>query len=247
MFSEFGTRRAFSPDWQERVVRALKEEVSPAQFVGTSNTYLAMKYDLLPMGTAAHELYMVIAALMDNDAEGHGVRASLSVVNQQWWDTFGYALSIALPDTFGTAAFLREFTPAQARAWKGFRQDSGDPNAIIRDGYIPFFRECGLSEEEIRTKLIIPSDGLELRSISHLVRDFGNAVKISSGWGSNLTNDLGFSTLSIVVKVAEAAGRGTVKLSDNPAKAMGRPEDIARYMRIFGYKPEEHVRMECTY
>ena len=136
-------------------------------------------------------------------------------------------------------------TPAQAHAWKGLRQDSGDPIEFIRARAIPFYKRCGLSDKEIQSKLIIPSDGLELPLMIRIQDLFGKLVSLSYGWGTNLTNDLGFSALSIVIKIIEAAGRGTVKLSDNPAKAMGSPEDVAQYTKFVDYHGQE--RVECTY
>lgn len=244
-FSEFGTRRAFSVAWLDRVNEILTEELPPSQFLGTSNTYCAMKYGTLPMGTSAHERDMALAAMMDNDAEGNGVRASLSRSLHNWWEMYGRGLSIALTDTFGTDFFFRTMTPAQAHAWKGLRQDSGDPIRFIREKAIPFYKRCGLSDAEIRSKLIIPSDGLELPLMIQIQDLCGKLVSLSYGWGTNLTNDLGFSALSNVIKIIEAAGRGTVKLSDNPAKAMGSSDDVQRYIKFVDYHGQE--RVECTY
>ncbi len=85
-------------------------------------------------------------------------------------------------------------------------------------------------------KLLIFSDGLELDTIISLADRFAGRIKVSFGWGTNLTNDMGFDPLSLVVKVVEADGHSTVKLSDNLAKATGCPEDIERFKHIFGHQ-----------
>ena len=60
--SDFGTRRRHSFLWQRWCVEALKEGIGEA-FTGTSNVLLAMDNDLEALGTNAHELPMVLAAL----------------------------------------------------------------------------------------------------------------------------------------------------------------------------------------
>lgn len=229
-FSDFGTRRRFSKEWHDNVVRALAEELPKKQFIGTSNVSLAMKYGLMPIGTSAHELFMIMAGVMAESDEG--ILASVPKVLDDWWDEFGWGLSIVLPDTFGTDSFLPIFGGERAHAWKGSRQDSGDPYDYGDNKIIPFYESVGV---DTRGKLIVFSDGLTIEEMIKLERHFANRIKTTFGWGTNLTNDLGFKAISIVVKPVEAYGGGLVKLSDNIAKAIGRPEDIERYKKIFGY------------
>ncbi len=229
-YCDFGTRRRFSRDWHEYVVQVLRSQIY--QCLGTSNTDLARRYGLVPMGTSAHELFMVRAALAGEDDDA--LRNSHNQVLQDWWKLYGRGLSIALTDTFGSEFFFSDMTPEQARGWKGLRHDSGDPFAF-GERAIRFYREAGLSDEEIQDKLIVFSDGLELPLILELAKQFSGRIKTTFGWGTNLTNDLGLPTLSLVVKAVEADGYSTVKLSDNLAKAMGAKEDIARYARVFDY------------
>jgi nicotinate phosphoribosyltransferase len=47
--------------------------------------------------------------------------------------------------------------------------------------------------------------------------------------------------MSIVIKPTRANGRGLVKLSDNPAKAIGVPADVARYRRAAAYGKHEAI------
>lgn len=235
---DFGTRRRFSKTWHQYVNRTMAAEL-PQQFLGTSNVADAMQYSLLPMGTAAHELYMVMAAIMHTDAEA--IRASHNRVLQEWWEEYGGGLSIALTDNYGSDFFFRDMSAEQARAWKGLRQDSGDPVAF-GEAAIAFYRSHGI---EPRDKLLVFSDGLDLRTIIQLAKMFQGRIGVSFGWGTNLTNDVGLAPLSLVIKVVEANGHRTVKLSDNLAKATGEQEDIAYFKKIFGHTATTYAA--CTY
>ena len=227
-FTDFGTRRRFSREWQDYVVGVLAEEL-PGQFLGTSNTLLAMKHGILPMGTSAHERDMVVAGIMSNTDEG--IRQAIQTNLISWWKEYGQGLSIALTDTFGTDAFFKAMTPEQARDWKGLRQDSGNPFIFV-DKAIAFYRSHGIDPRE---KMIVFSDGLELETILALAEHCKSKIRATFGWGTNLTNDLGLPTLSLVVKAVRANGKPLVKLSDNLAKAIGPRDEIERYKRIFGY------------
>ncbi len=226
--TDFGTRRRFSRDWQYYVVEALKTELG-SQFLGTSNVKAAMDYAILPMGTSAHEMYMVMSGIMHGSDDD--IRASHSQTLHDWWELYGYGLSVALTDTYGTDFFFRDFNSIQAQRWKGLRHDSGDP-IVFGEKAIAFYQRHGINPME---KLLIFSDGLDIQTIIKIADHFRSKIKVSFGWGTNLTNDLMFKPLSLVVKATEANGHGTVKLSDNLAKAMGDPNDIERFKRIFGH------------
>jgi len=237
-FSDFGTRRRFSRKWQDYVVSVLAEEL-PGQFVGTSNVYLAMKYGLMPIGTSAHEMYMVLAGIMGETDEG--LLTSHNKVLRDWWETYGWGLSIALTDTFGTDFFFRDMTEVQAGDYKGLRQDSGDP-ITFGEKAISFYENYGIDP---RGKLLVFSDGLDVEIMVNLYERFKDRIRVTFGWGTNLTNDLGFKALSLVIKAIRANGRGLVKLSDNIAKAIGDPKDIERYKRVFGNNV--NFVKECRY
>jgi nicotinate phosphoribosyltransferase len=196
-----------------------------------------MDTDLEALGTNAHELPMVLAALADNEAE---LRKAPYKVLRDWQRYYGGNLLIVLPDAFGTAAFLRD-APDWVADWTGFRPDSAPP---IEGGerIIEWWREKG---KDPRQKLLIFSDGLEVDTIIETYKHFEGKVRMSFGWGTNLTNDFegcapqetnGLKAISLVCKVTEANGRPAVKLADNPAKATGDPREIKRYLRIFGEK-----------
>lgn len=234
VISDFGTRRRHGFLWQRWCVEALKEGLG-SRFIGSSNILLAMDADLEAIGTNAHELPMVLAALADGD---ESLAAAPYRVLADWQDHYGGNLRIALPDAFGTAAFLRN-APDWLADWTGFRPDSAPP---IEGGeqIIRWWREKGCDP---RDKLLIFSDGMDVDSIEATYRHFHGRVRMSFGWGTNLTNDFrscapfatdGLDPISLVCKVIEANGRPAVKLSDNPAKATGEPDEIARYLRVFG-------------
>lgn len=238
-FSDFGTRRRFSKDWQDYVVKTLKSEFTTDHFRGTSNVYLAMKHGLMPMGTSAHEMFMILAGLTDQSDDA--IRNSHQDFLNLWWDQYGYGLSIALTDTFGSKFFFNDMTSRQAAAWKGLRQDSGSPfefgNAAVN-----FYKSKGVDPKE---KMIVFSDGLDVDKITQLADYFDGKIKTSFGWGTNLTNDLGIGALSLVIKPVMANGVPLVKLSDNLAKAMGDPATVERYKHIFGYTNASTI--ECRY
>lgn len=234
-FVDFGTRRRFSREWQYYVDRTLAEEL-PEQFPGTSATESALRHGLVPMGTSAHELYMVMSSIM-NESDDR-IRASHNQVLKDWWELYGWGLSVAVTDTYGSEFFFRDMTASQARAWKGLRHDSGDP-LEFGERAIRFYEDHGIDPKE---KLVIFSDGLELDTILGLSERFHGRVKLSFGWGTNLTNDMGFDPIAIVVKAVEACGIRTVKLTDNLAKATGSKEDIERFKRIFGHR-HEHIEV----
>jgi len=232
--SDFGTRRRHGFLWQRWCVEALKEGLGE-RFIGTSNVLLAMDADLEAIGTNAHELPMVAAALARDDAE---LAAAPYRVLQEWAQHYNGNLLVVLPDAFGTTRFLRD-APGWVADWTGFRPDSAPPIAggeqIIR-----WWQEHG---QDPREKLLIFSDGMDIDTIMATYRHFHGRVRMSFGWGTNLTNDFrgcdpsGTSALdpiSLVCKVTSANGRPAVKLSDNPAKATGNPAEIARYLRVFG-------------
>lgn len=236
--SDFGTRRRHSFLWQAWCVEALKEGVGGA-LLGTSNVLLAMNNDLEAIGTNAHELAMVAAALANTDDE---LRQAPYRVLDEWRHTYGGNLLIALPDAYGTRAFLKD-APDWVADWTGFRPDSAPP---IEGGeeIIDWWRSKGADP---RSKLLVFSDGMDIDTIEQVHAHFAGRVRTSFGWGTNLTNDFKgclpsnghgngdvLAPISLVCKVTSANGRPAVKLSDNPDKATGDPAEITRYLRVFG-------------
>jgi nicotinate phosphoribosyltransferase len=231
LIADFGTRRRHSFLWQDWAVQAMIEGLGE-RFTGTSNCLIAMRRDIEAIGTNAHELPMVYAALADTDEE---LRRAPYEVLADWHEEHDGNLRLILPDTYGTEGFLAG-APDWLAGWTGIRIDSGDPETGAETA-IRWWRERG---EDPRQKLVIFSDGLDVQKIVELHHQFHGRVKVSFGWGTLLTNDFrglvagdGLAPFSLVCKAVSADGRPTVKLSDNPAKATGPADEIARYRRVF--------------
>jgi nicotinate phosphoribosyltransferase len=159
-------------------------------------------------------------------------------VLELWQKSYGGALLIMLPDTFGTTQFL-EGAPDWVADWTGQRIDSKDP-MVAGDEYIGWLMQRG---RDPRKKRLIASDGLDVENIVRLHEYFGGRIRFSAGWGTLLTNDFrgchprGEDTLgpiSLVCKLMTVEGRPAVKLSDNTRKATGPAVEIERYRRVFG-------------
>ena len=232
LLADFGTRRRHSYMWQDWCVQAMQEGLGD-KFVGTSNCLIAMRREMEAIGTNAHELPMVYSALAQDD---DALRAAPYDVLADWQEEHDGNLRIILPDTYGTAQFLAN-APDWLAGWTGIRIDSGDP-ATGAEMAIKWWTERG---EDPRKKLVIFSDGLDVDKIVELQAQFAGRVRVSFGWGTMLTNDFRglvaddrLKAFSLVCKAVEANGQPTVKLSDNPRKAMGPALEIERYKRVFG-------------
>ena len=235
-FVEFGTRRRYSRSWQESVLNYLVEQCKH-QLVGTSNVALAYGYDLPAVGTMAHQLFMVMTAKAKADPQ-NAKNNPLAIGNAQvadgWGSVYGEKLRVYLPDTYGTTWTLRQAEKAFEDGLSDWhmRQDSGDPFEI-GELILAHWQSYGVNPKD---RQLIFSDGLDLRTMSLLWDRFAERTRVVFGWGTNLTNDLGFESLSLVVKPKSVDGIPCVKLSDNPAKATGPAEEIAKYKQLAGYK-----------
>ena len=230
--ADFGTRRRHSFLWQDWCVQAMMEGLGD-KFTGTSNCLIAMRREVEAIGTNAHELPMVYSALAEDDATL--ARAPYDVLSD-WHEEHDGNLRIILPDTYGTEGFL-DRAPDWLAGWTGIRIDSGDP-AGGAETAIRWWQARG---EDPTQKRVIFSDGLDVEKIRELHGQFAGRVSVSFGWGTLLTNDFrglvpgdALAPFSLVCKAISANGQPTVKLSDNPEKAMGPVEQIERYKRVFG-------------
>lgn len=244
--ADFGTRRRHSFLWQDWAVQAMIEGLGDAKnggaFTGTSNCLIAMRRDLEAVGTNAHELPMVYAALADSDDE---LRKAPYRVLADWHEEHDGNLRIILPDTFGTPGFLQN-APDWLAGWTGIRLDSGDP-VVGAEAAIEWWTQRG---EDPREKLVIFSDGLDVAEIKSLYQRFSGRVKCSFGWGTLMTNDFrglaagdALAPFSLVCKAVTADGKPTVKLSDNPEKSTGPADEIARYRRVFDATAQQPRRV----
>lgn len=244
--SEFGTRRRHGFLWQEFVIGAMGEELGGA-FSGTSNALHAMRQGIEAVGTNAHELPMVTAALARINSPGSDfdLLESQFQVLKCWERTFSGNLLVALPDTFGTTQFLRrapQMLP-QIREWTGIRLDSKDP-MIGGEEALDFWRGLG---QDPREKLMLFSDGLDHTDIIRLHDAFKGRCRDAYGWGTLATNDFrscdprggsALDPISVVckVKTVQVSGESVsaVKLSDNYEKATGSAEEVQAYRKVFG-------------
>ena len=174
-FSDFGTRRRAFKFWQHYVVATLQNEL-PKQFLGTSNVQIAMNQSLLPMGTSAHELYMVYSCLFGDSDEN--IRSSVQEVIKDWWELYGWGLSVHLPDTFGTKAFLEDLSLEDAARSKGMRQDSANP-ITFGERLLRFYKEKNIQAKD---KLIVFSDSLNVKKMIQLFLHFENRIRTTNGW-----------------------------------------------------------------
>ena len=159
--SDFGTRRRHGFLWQRWCVEAMQEGLGDS-FIGTSNVKHAMDTGLEAIGTNAHELPMVYAAIARDEQE---LRESPYAVLRDWATMYGGNLLVVLPDCFGTTAFLRN-APDWVADWKGARPDSKPPLEASRE-LIAWWRSRGRDPHE---KLIVLSDAMDVDSIEDVGR-----------------------------------------------------------------------------
>jgi nicotinate phosphoribosyltransferase len=223
-FADFGTRRRYSSDIQKLVVRTLDEKC--LWFIGTSNVQLAYSDGLMPIGTMAHEWVQAHQAL------GMSLIDSQKAAFETWVQEYRGDLGIALTDTIGVDAFLRDFDLYFSKLFDGVRHDSGDPYAF---GYkiIAHYSKQGIDP---KTKTIVFSDGLTFDKMLSLYDTFAHHINVSFGIGTNLTNDVGKNKpLSIVIKMVECNGRPVAKLSDSEGKTMCEDESYVYHLKsVFG-------------
>jgi len=220
-FADFGTRRRFSGLWQDIIVQRLVKEL-PDNFIGTSNVYLAMKYGVRPIGTMSHQWLMVGQGLPN-------VRISESqrYMLDAWVKEYRGDLGIALSDTLGFDAFLRDFDPFFAKLYDGCRHDSGDP-FTWGEKLIAYYRKLKIDP---KTKSAVFSDGLTFPLALDLCSEFFGRIQTSYGIGTNLTNDCGYEPLQIVIKLTKVNGHPVAKVSDSAGKGMCEDESYLKYLK----------------
>lgn len=251
--ADFGTRRRWDFLFQEWAVTSAKE-ILGEKFIGTSNVFLAMKHSLEAIGTNAHELPMVYAALANSDEE---LLTSQYKVLEDWKEMYQGNLLIALPDTFGSTQFFKNAPEWFWKEFKGVRWDSKDP-LIAGEENISDWVAHG---QDPLKKMGIASDGLDVDSIIECYNKFVGRMPVGYGWGTKFSNDFvgchprgrdqEIKPISLVCKVDSVKApnddrtRYAVKLSDNPEKAMSSSqEEIIRYKRVFGTEGFESSRVE---
>lgn len=219
LFSEFGTRRRFSRDWQREVLQTLLDVV-PTQLMGTSNVELAKALQITPLGTMAHEFLQAFQAL------GPRLVDSQKAALEAWVQEYRGRLGIALTDVVGIDAFLRDFDLYFAKLFDGLRHDSGDPIEWARK-VIAHYRHLRIDPQ---SKSLVFSDRLTIPKALKI----HDAVHLESnpvfGIGTNLTNDLGYPSLDIVIKMTRCNGQVVAKISDDRNKVICPDMAYYRYL-----------------
>ena len=230
--ADYGTRRRFSKAWHDEVLRVLSSKLGTAQspgnmpgvagqLAGTSNVLWAMKLGLTPLGTMAHEYLQAAQAL------GPRQRDSQVFGFESWAKEYRGDLGIALSDVYGMSAFLRDFDMYFCKLFDGARHDSGDPfqwGERMLDHYVK-------NRVDPKTKTLIFSDGLTVPRTIELYQQFRGRCQLAFGIGTNLTNDLGYEPLQIVIKMVRCNGQPVAKLSDTPSNNMCDDEKYLAYLR----------------
>lgn len=222
--ADYGTRRRFSKAWHEELLRVLTSRLgtgTSGQFAGTSNALFAMKLGLTPLGTMAHEYLQACQAL------GPRLRDSQVFGFETWAREYRGDLGIALSDVYGIEPFLRDFDMYFCKLFDGARHDSGDP-FTWGERMIDHYRK---NRVDPMTKTLIFSDGLTVEKTIALYQQFRGRCQLAFGIGTNLTNDLGYEPLQIVIKMTQCNGQPVAKLSDTPSKNMCEDEKYLAYLR----------------
>jgi nicotinate phosphoribosyltransferase len=227
VFTDFGTRRRFNKEWHYEVVDFCKHEV-PNRLFGTSNVYLAKELDINPVGTMAHEYLQAFQAFDNRLVDSQ--KAAL----EAWVQEYRGDLGIALTDVIGIDSFLKDFDLYFAKLFDGVRHDSGDP-VIWGNKVIDHYQKLKIDP---KTKLLVFSDGLTFPRSVELFDYFSPNIKTSFGIGTNLTNDLGFKAINIVMKMTSCNGKPVAKISDSPGKGMCKDKEHEKYLiKVFNEKP----------
>lgn len=220
-FSEFGTRRRYSNEMQEWLVKYILNENIPG-FIGTSNIWLAHKYGTKACGTQAHELYQGVQS-----KPGLDKAYTNREIMEKWADVYKTKLAVALTDTIGTEVFLKDFDETYATLFSGVRHDSGDPywwGELMLDHY----NKLGIDP---KTKTLLFSDSLNFEKATNIRKHFKDRTNVAFGIGTFLTCDLPVDPLNIVFKMVECNGKPVCKLSNTPSKSMCRDNAYVEYLK----------------
>ena len=223
-FSEFGLRRRLSAEAQELAINALSQATYPeSKFVGTSNVYLAKKFNLKPVGTMAHEWIMCVG----QGNHKHNPAYSNWYALDAWVKEYGILNGTALTDTITTDCFLKDFQLTYSTLFSGVRHDSGDPFEW-GDKMIAHYEELGIDP---KTKTLLFSDSLDFERANKLYKYFKDKSKVAFGIGTYISNDTDAPSLNIVMKTTACNGMDVAKISDTPGKGMCKNHDYVHYLQ----------------
>ena len=237
-YSEFGLRRRLSAQAQDYIIHELaKADVKGSRFVGTSNVYLARKYDLIPVGTMAHEWIMCVG---QGDHKNNPAYSNYFAL-EAWVNEYGVLNGTALTDTITTDCFLRDFRLTFATLFSGVRHDSGDP-ILWGEKMLKHYEFLGIDP---RTKTLLFSDSLNFEKATEIYRHFRGSCQIAFGIGTYLANDTSKEALNIVMKVTKCNGQDVAKISDTEGKSMCRNQDYVDYLqRSIDWRMKNEVKKD---
>ncbi len=219
-FAEFGCRRRLSRAWEDIVIRRLVNETDNC--VGTSNVYFAMKHNVTPIGTYAHEFVQMYQGI-----DSIPLAYTNYYAMKDWYLEYDGDNGTALTDTVTTDLFLLDFNRSMVNNYTGVRHDSGDPYAW-GEKMIAHYKKYGVDP---MTKLLLFSDSLDFDRAQALYDYFKDKTKVSFGIGTFISNDTCEEALNIVIKLQYVNGRPVAKLSDTPEKAMCRDSEYLEYLK----------------
>lgn len=223
-FSEFGLRRRLSGEAQELAVDKLrKADLGTSRFVGTSNVYLAKKFNLKPVGTMAHEWIMCTG----QGNHKHNPAYSNWYALDAWVKEYGVLNGTALTDTITTDCFLKDFQLTFATLFSGVRHDSGDPFEWA-EKMISHYKKLGIDP---KTKTLLFSDSLDFERADKIWKNLHDRINVAFGIGTYISNDTDAEALNIVMKVTDCNNMDVAKISDVSGKGMCKNPDYVDYLQ----------------
>lgn len=224
VFSEFGLRRRLSAEAQDLAVKTLAEaDLKDSKFLGTSNVYLAKKYNVTPVGTMAHEWIMCSG----QGNHKHNPAYSNWYALDAWVKEYGILNGTALTDTITTDCFLKDFQLTYATLFSGVRHDSGDP-VEWGEKMIRHYESLGIDP---KTKTLLFSDSLDFERADKLFRHFDGKARVGFGIGTYISNDTDVEPLNIVMKTTRCNGQDVAKISDVKGKGMCKNPEYVDYLQ----------------
>ncbi len=219
-FAEFGCRRRLSREWQDEVIRRLKNETK--NLAGTSNVYLAMKYGLTPIGTYAHE-YVQMYQGIDKIPLAYTNHYAM----KDWYVEYLGDNGTALTDTITTDLFLLDFDRSMTNNYSGVRHDSGDPYEWA-EKMIKHYKKYNIY---LKGKTLLFSDSLNFDKAQELYDTYSSQIGVAFGIGTYVSNDTKVEPLNIVIKLQYVNGRPVAKLSDAEGKEMCDDPNFLKYLK----------------
>lgn len=243
ILGDMGTRRRFSFEHQDNVIRTMKEVYQQGgyedtdgfhswtgKFTGTSNVYFAMTYDLIAIGTMSHQL-------IEFEENVSGIYECNFNVMKKFSDVYDGDNGIFLYDCFGDKVFFSNLSKRMAMMFSGLRVDSGNEEEQT-EKIISKYKSLGIDPA---TKQVVFSNGLNIDRAIEIHQFVNGRMKDSYGMGTFLTCDIeNCEPMNIVVKLTrmriteKREWHDCVKLSNDKGKTLGNPEKCAYLLKLIG-------------